>query len=370
MKRSMFGTLPLVAAALLISCGDPTGSLHTGGTVRVTPGFLNITVNSAESVLVQLIDDQGNALPATFSAASNNAAVATVGENVNFRPGLGENRLAGRFGITAQSLIDSTSVTFTAGGRSIAVPVLVAPTSIPLTLSPAVPNVNDLVTVDAPGFKFHPNTAIIFGGFSQLVTAVAADSSTVTFRAGNAGTGKLTIQNVALGYLPAIPNSFDSELAETFGPGVTPLTGTDALATAPLVMVPAGTTPFSLTDDGTTNDSVDCGNGPQGLPCRIYRLVLTEARDFDVVSSWNNDSDMGIFFALPDNSDAGSGAACDQHGARGVPPTAATPGANFESCTVSLTPGTYYMQFVTFAPFYSPPNDVDPTSVTITLTGH
>jgi len=359
MKRSMFGTLPLVAAALLASCGDPTGSLHTGGTVRVTPGFLTINVTAIESVLVQLIDDQGNALPATFAATSNNTAVATVAEKVDFRPGLGENRLAGRFAITAQSLIDSTSVTFTAGGRSISVPVLVAPTSIGLTLSPVAPNVNDLVTVTAPGFLFHPNAGVLFGGFAQQVTAVAADSSSVTFRATNAGSGSMTMQNVALGYLPGVPSSFNSTNPETVGPGITALVGTDAIATAPTIVLPAGVTPASLTDVGVFNGSADCHSGPGdfnlSLPCRIYKLVLTADRTFDLSSSWGDDTDLGIYFALPDNS--GSGVACDDNGE-------GAGGANFEICTdLTLTAGTYYMEVY----FYSA---APPPSFTITLTGH
>jgi len=362
MKRSMFGTLALAAAALLVSCADPTESLRTGAELRVTPGFLTINVNTAESVTVQLVDNQGNALPATFSAASNNAAVATVGENVNFRPGLGQNRLAGRFGIAAQSLVDSTSVTFTAGGQSFTVPVLVAPTSIGLTLNPPAPNVNDIVTITAPGFLFHPNAGVLFGGFAQQVTAVAADSSSITIRATNAGSGTLTIQNVALGYLPGIASSFNSTNPETVGPGITALAGTDANATAPTIELPAGTTPSNLTDTGPFHASADCLNGPTGVPCRIYRLVLTEDRTFDLSSTWDNGADLGFYFVLPDNSSAG--VACDVH-FEGPPP------ANFEACPdEALTAGTYFLHVATFTAFYPPPDDVDPSVINMTLTGH
>lgn len=358
MKRSMFGTLPLVAAALLVSCADPTGDLQTGGTIRVTPGFLTINVNAAESVSVQLIDDQGNALPATFTASSNNAAVATVGENVNFRPGLGQNRLAGRFGISALT-IDSTSITFSSGGRSVNVPVLVAPLNIPLTLSPAAPAVNDLVTATAAGFKFLPNADVVFGGFTQLVTAVAADSSSVTFRATNAGTGNLTMRNIAVGYLSSVAITLQSATPETFGPAVTQLTGTDANATAPEIAVPAVDEVFNLTDVGPFTGSADCLNGPTGVPCRIYKLVLTEDRVFDLSTSWDNGTDLGFYFALQDNSSAG--VACDAHGSQ--------PG-QFEDCPGEhLTPGTYYLHVATYAAFYPPPDDVDPGSITITLTG-
>lgn len=340
MKRSMFGTLPLVAAALLASCGDPTGDLRTGASVRVTPGFLTINVNAAESVIVQLVDDQGNALEASFSAASNNAAVATVGENVNFRPGLGQNKLAGRFGISALA-IDSTSITFTAGGRSATVPVLVAPLNAPIVLNPAAPNVNDLVTVTAAGFKFHPNAGVVFGGFPQFVTAVAADSSSATFRATNAGSGFLTLQNIAVGYLPGIPATFLSATSETFGPGITALTGTDAIATAPAVPLnPDPTLLSQLNDVGVFSASADCTGGPSGAPCRIY-AVTTAGADFDVTATWAGGQDLGVYFTDISNADVFPGFACDAH------PSGAT--ASPETCTVSLTAGTYYMQVGNFS---------------------
>lgn len=359
MKRSMFGTLTLVTAALLASCADPTGDLQTGGTLRVTPGFLTINVNAAESVIVQLVDDQGNALPATFSAASNNAAVATVGENVNFRPGLGANRLAGRFGISALT-IDSTSVTFSSGSRTANVPVLVAPLNIPLTLSPAAPNVNDEVTASAVGFLFLPNVKVLFGGFEQRISAVAGDGSSVTFRATNAGNGPLTLQNIAVGYLPTVGISLNSAASETVGPGITQLAGADANATAPEIALPSGVTPFNLTDAGPFYSSADCLNGPTGVPCRIYKLVLTEDRTFDINSTWDNGADLGFYFALPDNSFTGIG--CDAHGSGA---------GNFEACPDEpLTAGTYYLHVATYTAFYPPPDDVDPSTFTVTLTGH
>ncbi len=360
MKSSMFGTLTLATAALLASCADPTGDLETGGTVRVTPGFLTVNVNATESVTVQLVDDQGNALPATYSAASNNAAVATVGENVNFRPGLGSNRLAGKFGISALSNVDSTSVTFSAGGRSYTVPVLVAPSNIPVVLSPAAPNLNDLVTVSAPGFLFLPTAEIVFGGERQLTTAVAADSSGMTFRVGKGGNGLLTVNNVSLGYLPAVAQSFNSAVAETFGPGITTLTGTDALATAPLILYPRPGEVITITDNGVWHNSADCNNGPGGFPCRIYKIVLAVDATLDISTSWDNSADLGFYTALSDNSSAG--ASCDAHGP--------APG-HFEVCTdLHLSAGTVYIMMVNYASAYPPPDDVDPDVATFSITAH
>jgi hypothetical protein len=42
-------------------------------------------------------------------------------------------------------------------------------------------------------------------------------------------------------------------------------------------------------------------------------------------------------------------------------------GGHPESCSITLTPGTYYFAAVTFAVFYPPPDNVDPTAFTVTI---
>lgn len=365
MKRSMYGTLTLAAALLAACSGDPTSDERKGSRLVIDPGFLQINVGSSQTLTVQAVDDQGNALPATFTANPNNAAVVAAAESTTFRPGLGSNRLSAIFRIDALS-IDSSSVTFSGGGASRTVPVAVSPLSVPLTLNPATPNVNDLVTLTAAGFKFLPATSVRYGGFDQLVTARAADSSSITIRMGNPGSNlTLDVRQIAVGYLPSVGLNLLSSAGETVGPGITALTGTDAIATAPDVVVPAdgSTIDFQLNDAGTFNNSADCNGGAGGAPCRIYKFTLAADQEFDVSSSWPNNSDLGIYFVDASNSDVFPGFGCDQHGTGAA-------GANFESCTVDLPAGTYYMQVVTFTAFYAPPNNVDPASITVTLSDH
>jgi hypothetical protein len=362
MKRSMFGTLSLAAALLAACSGDPTSEQRTGSNVIVTPGFLQMDLGATQTVTVQVLDDQGNALPATFNATANNGAVVAVAESIGFRPGLGKNRLSSLFNVSALS-IDSSSVTFTALGKSYTVPVMVSPLSVPVQLTPANPNVNDLVTITAPGFKFLPITTVRFGGSDQLITARAADSSSITFRATNPGTNvALDVRQIAVAYLPSIGLNLLSTDPVTVGPAITALAGTDAINTAPDVVIPAdGTTvPFTLTDVGPFHNSADCTDNT-GFPCRIYKFTLATARSFDISTSWDNDADLGFYFVDASNSDVGG--TCDAHGQG--------PTGHFEGpCTVDLPAGTYFMQVVTFAPAYPPPFDVDPSTFTVTFTDH
>ncbi|MBK8002813.1 MAG: hypothetical protein IPK12_02455 [Gemmatimonadetes bacterium] len=365
MKSSMYGTLTLAAFALAACSGNPLADEQKGANVIVDPGFLQINVGSSQTVTVQLVDDQGNALPAAFSATANDGAVVAVAESIGYRPGLGNNRLASIFRVSALS-IDSSSVTFTAGGKSYDVPVKVSPLNVPLVLGAASFNVNDTVNLSAPGFKFLPGTQIIFGGSQQFVVSRAADSSSMTIRLGNAVTnGNFDIQGIAVGYLPSIGLNLLSAATQTVGPAITAFNGTDAIATAPDIYVPADGSgrAFTLTDVGTFNASADCTGGPGGAPCRIYKLVLPTDQAFDISSTWTNNTDLGIYISDVSNAGTSLGAACDAHGTGAA-------GANFETCTADLTAGTYYVQVVTFTAFYAPPNDVDPTSFTVTLTAH
>lgn len=367
MKSSMYGTLTLAAFALAACSGNPLADEQKGANVIVDPGFLQINVGSSQTVTVQLVDDQGNALPASFAATANDGAVVAVAESIGYRPGLGNNRLASIFRVSALS-IDSSSVTFTAGGKDIDVPVKVSPLNVPLVLGAASFNVNDTVNVSAPGFKFLPGTQISFGGSQQFVVSRAADSSSMTIRLGNAGTnGSFDITGIAVGYLPSIGLNLLSAATQTVGPTITALSGTDAIATAPDIYVPADGSgnAFTLTDVGTFNASADCAAGPSGAgaPCRIYKLVLPTDQAFDISSTWTNNTDLGIYISDVSNAGTSLGAACDAHATGAA-------GANFETCTADLSAGTYYVQVVTFTAFYAPPNDVDPTSFTVTLTAH
>jgi hypothetical protein len=358
MKRSMFGTLSL-AAALLVACsGDPTADSRKGANLVVTPAFLQINQGTVKTVTVQVLDDQGNALPATYSATSNNGAVAQVAESIGFRPGLGKNRLSSLFNVSGLQL-DSTSLVFTSGNQTVVVPV---------QLQPANPAVNEVVTMTANGFKFLPTTRIVFGGIEQQGTQVAADSNSLTFIASNPGTNAaLDIRSIAVFYLTSVGLNLPSAAPVSFGPAIIPHTGTDAIATAPEpIQVPADgstqTVAFTAAGSGFTA-SPDCLTGAGGgFPCMIYKFTLPVDREFDLSTDWGANgqgTDLGFYFA--DATNAEVHAACDANGA----------GSTYlESCTVTLEAGTYYLKIVSFAAFYPAPFDVPPPSVLVRFRDH
>jgi hypothetical protein len=235
-------------------------------------------------------------------------------------------------------------------------------TSIPSAYSSTTPNVNDLVTVTAPGFLFLPSVSIRFGNVAQTVTSVAGNGSSFTFRAAQAGaSGTITIGGTALTSLPSVPLELPSAAANevTVGAAVTALAGTGAVATAPTVGVAAPGFRAVLNDVGPFNGSADCGNSPGGADCKIYKVVLTEDAVLDVTATWNSNADLGIYFFDAALNDEFPGFGCDAHGNGGT--------AHPEACSVPLAAGTHYIGVTTFAAFYGPPDNVNPTNITLTI---
>lgn len=360
MKRLLSGLLPFAAVLALGSCsGDPTGDLQgTPARVDASPTSFVIDSGSSENVDLQVLDAQGNPLAGVFTFAITDPTVVSVEQDTAYRPGLGRDRLTQRYILTSLKP-GFTPVTFSTSGASGQVRVLTPPPFLPIVYSSATPNVNDEVTITAVGYKFRPTVSVTHGGDVQLITAVAADSNSVTFRASPAGPGTITVAGVTFASLTSTPLTVESATGITVGPAITSLPGTDAVATAPLIGVPPpGVLTSTLSDAGTFAAAGDCITD-QGFPCRIYRFVVTQAGDYDFSGTWNNLADLGLYFT----DDVGTGAgAFDAHGDAA--------GSSPEEGTLTLAVGTYRMYVVSFAPAYPPPNNVNPTELTVTVTSH
>jgi hypothetical protein len=466
MNRVMRGTVVFAAALGVLSCaGDPTSDLRNGiDHLTATPGALFIGQDSSKNVVITAVDKQGNALGTGFSLGSVGAGITVVPDDSfnlvydtqgNLVPPKNWTRI--RYIVTGVLNDANSSFVVTAGGKSLTIPVRIAPDSATITVSSATPtlgdtvvataganfrftpasvvsvagatvitlgisadstqisfipgpsgngpvlvsgmlvtyspafagltgtsgavslttspvsglaavlstttpNVNDNVTVTAPaGIKFLPNAKVFFGNDQQFVSSVAADSNSLVFRAHQAGaSGTITLSNIVLSFLTSVPISSDILPTATVGATITSLAGTDAFATAPTLVIP---------DAGKTGGIIDAGafavgpavcNTSLGGPCRIYTFTLTASRTFAVSASWQGTTDLGIYFASAGGAITGT-TACDGKGAGA--------GGQPETCTATLAAGTYFLVVDSFAPFYGPPNDVDPTNFNVALTG-
>jgi hypothetical protein len=233
--------------------------------------------------------------------------------------------------------------------------------------SSPTPDVNGLVTVTMPaGYKALPSAFVVFGSDAQTTISVAADSNSFVFRAHQAGpSGTVSVGNIAYSSLTTVPlNGVEAAGATaTVGATVTELAGTNSIATAPTIIVPAAGLTSGIVD-APSSFAGDCSSST-GFPCRFYKIVVgAGGATLDVSMDWNSNADLGLYF-LDDTgtTDIFGDFACDANGPNGHP----------ESCTESLDPGTYYLGASSFTSFWVThgfPTMTDPTSLTITLTGN
>jgi hypothetical protein len=350
MKRSLFGLLPLAVVMALGSCsGDPTGDLQGDPTaINATPTILNIDAGGTELIDVQLVDAQGNPLAANFSFAVGNPAVVSVVEDTTYRPGLGGEALTQRFSITALST-DSTSVTFTGRGFSRAIKVSVIPLSLAATFSATPPGPNQPATITMPaGLKLLPSATITTSTGTAINVVIAADSGSATFvpiPSGGASTGPVVVTGIGLSYLPGVPLTLTTTANFAAPPGYA---GADAFATAPVLALPAESD-ASYLDAGPFYAVAEC-TGDIGGPCRLYRFDVAATDTITFTSTWQGTTDIGLYFYDATPAILGS-FGCDAHG-NGVD-------GQPETCTHIFTPGTYYVAYDDFGPFYpeAPPTN-------------
>ncbi len=346
MKHSLSGLLPLAVVLALASCsGDPTGDLQGNpAAINATPTVLNINAGGAETIDLQLVDAQGNPLAANFTFAVGNGAVVSVVQDTSFRPGLGRDRLTQRYVITALGN-DSTSVTFSGGGVSRPIKVAVVPLSLPATFSATPPGPNQAATITMPaGFKLLPSSTITTTTGTAINVVIAGDSNSATFvpiPSAGASAGVVTVTAVGLSYLPGVALTLNTVATFAAPPGYA---GADAFATAPaLALQTEGS--VSFVDAGPFYPVAEC-TGDLGGDCRLYRFDVAVTDTITFNSTWQGTTDIGLYFYNATPAVLGS-FGCDAHGnaADGQP----------ETCTAVFTPGTYYIAYDDFGPFYAPP---------------
>jgi hypothetical protein len=220
------------------------------------------------------------------------------------------------------------------------------------------------VTITAgAGFKFRPTASLTHASGSGPAVAVlsrAADSSAITFfPVPGAATGLLYADNIVLDFLTSVGlNDLPNTVSIT---PPAPYAGTDAFATAPVVTMPTAGNSVDIVDAGVFNGSGDCtGVNPGGFNCRIYTFTIPATVTLTFSNTWGNTTDLGLYFDDAGHTDPFTHA-CDGkgNGAGGQP----------ETCSITVGPGTYFMQMTTYHPFYAAPDNVAPAWFRINVTG-
>jgi len=221
-------------------------------------------------------------------------------------------------------------------------------TNVLATFSTAAPNLGDTVVVTLPAtFRALDNVEISWSGAGPaIVASIAADSGSFKILAPTGATGVATVNNVALSFLLAVPISAPTvatlTVSSTLG---TTQTGTGATGTAPVFTIPVA---------GGTSGIIDAGAGTFascaaifGDACRLYKFTLPIDRTFSVDATWEDGTDIGIYFMNSTATGLVGNGGCDAGGLNGKP----------ETCTQTLVAGTYFMAVVHFiyGPDLTPP---------------
>jgi len=377
MKRLIVGSLVSASLYVSLACsGDPTESLRNGiQQVNAAPTQVFVQLGRTSNVDATATDEQGNLITTSFEASGASSAL-TVIRDTTFQPIFVNDTQAVapaeattfRFKVTANALAADT-FTITAGGKSVDVPVSVTrdplqpPPLATVVSSGATASDTTVLSIPAP-FAFPPDVTVSFDAGNAIIVGRAPDGSSISIfpPPGTTSTGAALI---ALNYLPTDTVSTSTDVPLTIATTVPARQGTDDPTTAPDITPPAGGT--NAFYDGTAFASPVCGQFNSGVPCQLYKIVLPADGSFDVALGSSNTTDLGVYLLSADGTqDIGDnntpfafppGSPCDVNGNDGTP----------ESCTWTLTAGTYLLGVTNFGPFYSPPDPV-PDWISLTIT--
>jgi hypothetical protein len=334
MKRSVYGLTMCAVAVGLWSCnGDPTESIRDGEKILADPAAMFVEQGGTDSVVVELVDGQGNQLDADFEPQNVGPGITVVRDSAYLETSTGQPiGTSERFVVTG---VDPTATSFelSGGGQTVTIPVKVTPSGTSITLSNATPAANEgLVLTLPPGYKFGAGAGASLGGAPGIVQSVAPDSSSVTVLLPPGATGTVTVDSVQVDYIPGVLFSLPTPQTVTVG-AVTPQAGTGSPASAPTLTLPAVGGPALAFFDGGTYDYASA-NGP----ARLYKFVVTDSVVLTTSVDWPAAEDLGLYFYASDAStDFGDFA---DAGAGGVHP---------ETIDNLFPPGTYFMGVTNFS---------------------
>jgi len=377
MNRLTSGTVSLFALLLVGACNnDPTSDLSVGQVARIEaePSTLNVTHGKTLKFKVSAVDAAGNPVESAYEVTNAGTGISVVRDSSFFPIFVGDNNTLAvpptattfQYIVTGTDLV-STSITVSAAGKEVTIPVIVLPDPANDTVSAALtqsgPNPTDAITAAIPSpFQFSttgsilfPGSTVVSGDGSAVVTQRAADGSSVQLLALPGSTGNGTVVNSVINYATNIPLTMPFITSPVAVAATNPpaLGGTDDISTAPVIDLSTGI--GGVLDAGTFG-AANCGFN-SGAPCQLYKFTVTDSSTVHVRMQWPNDADMGLYFLNSDGSDFSDASfqdlttLCDNNGRES--------GAA-EECDDVFPPGDYFAAVVNFGPFYPLPGHTDP----------
>lgn len=358
MKPFLRSVALLAAVGLFGGCkSDPAGVSPSDSPLKIVPDPAVVTVAQGASkiVTIQVVDSNGNALPATVSAAASTADI-TVAPDTGFQPVFGADNVAHantvndqyRVSVTGNNLAAST-ITVTSGSLTYTIPVIVTPTELAATQASDL----GLITLTAPqGLTFASGATITKSSTDTgtVGSVISSTATTLTFLPLEGFTDQsFAVRGVIPSYAPTLSLNLDATTKLTTG------TNSADLTTAPTLPIPAAGASYTFI--GVPPFSYAGCAGSLGDNCDVYKITVAAPTTFHLKLNWDNTSDLGAYFL---DSNGALDTSVGFADAAGAP----TPGP--EESDITLPAGTWYLAVLRFT--YAGSTS-DPTYYSVQLTG-
>jgi len=300
MKRLLRGSVVLAVAGGFLSCsGDPTSDFREPAGIVASPTAVFINVGETKPVIAALQDDQGNQIAADFEV-SFGPGINVVADPTYLNTTAGvhiQNQV--RFQVTASAIANS-SLTLTAGGKTLVVPVRVTPAAIDIAISNSAPAICDTITLTAPaGVLFTAESEVTFaGGPPGDIVSLSPDRTILTVVPGPNTVGVVTISHTTVSYDETLDFTVTSNATVT-KPALTEVAGVfsnqaPALGQAVTLTLPAGirVVPESLL--------ADSGLVVEGAMNPAAIVLSADSSTITFVPAPNSDSVLTIHGVVPD----------------------------------------------------------------------
>lgn len=327
MNRTIRGMAGLLVALGASACANDW-SLDFGGEptqIQATPNVMFVSQGSSEELLVRLVNDRNQSVPASFTITNVGAGIS-VDFDEDYRPDwIGgelepdEMQVQHRYFVSGEQAV-RTSFTISSGGISTVVDVYVVPSDITVSFTD---NGDGTTTVAALGnFTFSQDLALSWtGDLDARVLSIAEDGKSATVVIPGGVSGAPDVAGAVASYMPTVALSARPASAE-YGKNET--SSADPGDAAAITVGAPGTTTWIGGGGPFRGNDVIGGGGP----IEWVTLNVTTAGTYNFSVDWvdgGGDIDTYLYTS--------GGAFVDGSG------TSAHP----EEFSAALTPGTYWL---------------------------
>lgn len=371
MKQWIRSMVLLALPVVVWGCkSDPTVSDAVGVPAKLvaSPQSIFVTQDVPEPMSVTLLDANDNPVPGefTFTQPADAGIAVTLDTSVALIYDAAGNLVqktgvaTARFNVAATGLAAS-SFDVSAAGLTTTINVVSVPPALTATLSSKTPALGQTVTITTPPDFTVSSTATVTKSTTDATSAglvTARTDHSITYLPTFGGNGPVAVRGISPVYAPAATLNLNTTDTVVVGDAttLTKIAGTDAIATAPTIIIPAAGVSTAFYDKPPFGFGGGCV-ADEGDNCDIYKITVATTRKFHVNLAFEGTSDLGVFFLAADGSGLAPGVGTADAGGTG---------GGAEAADITLDPGTYYMAVLRFTYAGS---TVDPAYYLVTLTG-